>query len=86
VIATVNAGTEIAEAISTFGVITPPGDAVAFAHAIETLAENSHERLRLGAAARLYALRNFDKNRILAAFGKSLQNLNGVVPISETSG
>jgi colanic acid biosynthesis glycosyl transferase WcaI len=77
VIATVNAGTEVADSLATFGIVTPPGDASAFAAAIESLAANQSERHRLGQAARDYAIHNLSKQSILAGFELALFELSG---------
>jgi colanic acid biosynthesis glycosyl transferase WcaI len=77
VIATVNPGTEVAYALSTFGIVTPPGDVEAFARAIASLANDADERQRLGQAARQYALDNLSKDKILLRFEFDLLELAG---------
>jgi colanic acid biosynthesis glycosyl transferase WcaI len=47
------------------GLVTPPGDAIAFAAAIAHLAQDAPLRARLGAAARDYAVRHLDRDAIL---------------------
>jgi colanic acid biosynthesis glycosyl transferase WcaI len=77
VIATVNPGTEVSDSLITFGIVTPPGDAPAFAAAIESLADNPSERRRLGRAARSYAVENLSKESILRGFELALFELSG---------
>jgi colanic acid biosynthesis glycosyl transferase WcaI len=77
VIATVNPGTEVSDTLASFGIVTPPGDAAAFAAAVESLANNPAERYRLGQAARDYAVRNLSKQSILAGFELALCELCG---------
>jgi colanic acid biosynthesis glycosyl transferase WcaI len=76
-IATVNPGTEVANALATFGIITPPDDAQALAGAIKFLADDPEERLRLGTAARHYAVENLSKQKILLGFESELMHLAG---------
>jgi colanic acid biosynthesis glycosyl transferase WcaI len=81
VIATVNPDTEIANTLAGFGagfgIVTPPGDASALAAAIECLAGNPIERLRLGSAARQYAVDHLSREKILLRFEIELIQLSG---------
>lgn len=77
VIATVNPGTEVADSLESFGIVTPPGDAEAFAAAIDSLANDPVERRRLGRAARDYAVENLSKHTILSGFELALFELSG---------
>jgi putative colanic acid biosynthesis glycosyltransferase WcaI len=54
------------------GVVTPPGDAVALADAIRTLAGDAARRARLGKAARAAAERDWDREAILTRFETDL--------------
>lgn len=65
VVATAQADTELANAVAGCGLVTPPGDAIAFAAAIAHLAQDAPLRARLGAAARDYAVRYLDRDAIL---------------------
>jgi colanic acid biosynthesis glycosyl transferase WcaI len=73
VLATALPGTQVAEVVRGCGVVTPPGDADAFAHALLYLANDADERQRLGNQARIYALAHLDKNRILERFEQMLR-------------
>lgn len=68
VIATVNPGTEVAETLIGFGLVTPPGNAELLVLAIQRLADHPDERHRLGRAARMYAVEKLSKEKILGQF------------------
>lgn len=64
VVATAFPGTELATLVAQCGVVVPPGDAPALAHAIATLAEQPVRRAMLGAAARAWAERHLDREAV----------------------
>jgi colanic acid biosynthesis glycosyl transferase WcaI len=65
VIATCDAGTEIADVISNCGVVVPPEDGAALAEAICTLASDPSARRELGRRARACAVAHFDRDEVL---------------------
>ena len=65
VIATALPGTALAQEVAGSGVITPPGDAAAFAQAIENLLDDPDQRATYGAQARISATENWDMTSIL---------------------
>jgi colanic acid biosynthesis glycosyl transferase WcaI len=75
VIATANAGTEIANVLKDCGAITPPGDAQALASRIRELLGSAAEMARLGRSARQLALTMFDKNEVLSRFASCVESL-----------
>ncbi len=66
VVATSRIGTQLAEVVEGRGIVVEPGDAPAFAEAIEQLAANPGLRERLGKSAREYALSALEKESILS--------------------
>jgi colanic acid biosynthesis glycosyl transferase WcaI len=72
VIATADAGSQVAQAVAQCGIVVPPGDATALAAAIRILAADPDRRRRLGSTARDYALKNFASSRILPEFESAL--------------
>ncbi|MBU2358435.1 MAG: WcaI family glycosyltransferase [Alphaproteobacteria bacterium] len=75
VLATTLPETALANEIAGAGVITPPGDAEAFAAAIETLLDDPALRTRLGAVARDHAVNRWDMEAILGRFEEQLAEL-----------
>jgi colanic acid biosynthesis glycosyl transferase WcaI len=70
VVATANAGSEVARAVEGNGCVVPPGDAAALAAALAALCADDSRRASLGAAAREYARAHWDKAAVLgSAFG-----------------
>jgi len=65
VVGTADPGTGLAEELEGVGLVTPPGDAVAFAAAIERLIDDQGEARRLGAAARARAEERWSRTRII---------------------
>lgn len=65
VVATAHAGTEIAAVVAGRGVVVPAGDAAALAEAVSRLAADPAERVRLGAAARRFAVASLDREAVL---------------------
>jgi len=72
IIATAVAGTQVDQVVSRCGIMVPPGDPNALAMAILRLARDHGARLRMGEAARNYALENSDSSRILREFEYAL--------------
>jgi len=72
VVATSRSGTQLAEVVEGRGIVAEPGEACAFARAIEHLAENPSLREKLGKSARDYALAELGKETILSRFEEEL--------------
>ena len=72
VVATSGPDTQIAQVVEGRGIVVEPGDASAFARAVERLAEDSSLRQRLGKNARQYALAALEKNSVLSRFDQEL--------------
>jgi colanic acid biosynthesis glycosyl transferase WcaI len=66
IVATSRPDTQIAQVVEGRGLVVEPGDASAFAHAVERLAEDSGWRQALGRNARQYALAALEKNGVLS--------------------
>lgn len=73
VVATATAGTELANVVQSFGMVTEPENAEAMAGAILHLVNDDALRQKMGLAGRRYAEENLDQQQILANFVKSLQ-------------
>lgn len=71
-VATALPGTGLADEVEGCGVIVPPGDAPAFAAAIERLIDDEGTRRTLGSAARARAEERWSRTRILAGFEAKL--------------
>jgi len=65
VVASVDAGSAVAQTIGSAGLVVPPNDADAFAGAILTLAAAPESRSAMGRIGRDTALREFDRETIL---------------------
>ncbi len=72
IVATANAGSQIAEVVVQCGLVVLPGDPDALATAIRRLGADRGERQRLGEAARNYAIENIESSRILREFELAL--------------
>jgi colanic acid biosynthesis glycosyl transferase WcaI len=77
IVATASRGTQLARVIEGRGVVVDPGDVVALARAITTLAGDPSLRRRLGDAARSYAVAHLGKETLLTAFENTLRELVG---------
>jgi colanic acid biosynthesis glycosyl transferase WcaI len=77
VVATAQVDTELANAVAGCGVVTPPGDAAAFSAAIAALAQEAPLRVRLGAAARDYAMHHLGRDAVLGQIEVELQQSAG---------
>jgi glycosyltransferase involved in cell wall biosynthesis len=75
IIATSRPGTQLADVVAGRGIVVEPGDAAAFARAIEQLAENPGLRESLGRSAREYALSALEKQSILSLLEQELLDL-----------
>lgn len=77
VVAAAQPGTQITAVLEGRGVVTPPGDASAFADAIARLVDDPETRLAMGRNARRYAVDHMARDRILAQFELSLMQACG---------
>lgn len=84
IIATALEGTGLANEVEGCGVITPPGDGMAFAAAIDDLLDREDERGRLSAEARSRAVASWSQARILGQFHSHLTELSRGVGRSAT--
>lgn len=75
VVSSAKEGSEVAEVLSTCGLLTEPGSAVALAEAIIKLARNESLRLELGASARRFAEHNLSLDAILSNFMDAAKRL-----------
>ena len=57
------------------GVFVPPGNAVALADAIRMLSQNRQQAQAMGAAARVYVAKNFNRHRQAGYFATLIQQL-----------
>jgi colanic acid biosynthesis glycosyl transferase WcaI len=65
----------VAEVVEGRGLAVPPDDAGALQAAILQLAEDKELRLRLGRAAREYAVEHLGKQQVLEQFERDLKSL-----------
>lgn len=75
VIAGTRLDTEAAAIVGHCGLIGASEDSAAMATVVETLANDRHQRLSLGQAARAYAVAELDKATILDGFHRQRQQL-----------
>jgi len=75
VVATAQLGTELADVVTGCGLVIEPENAMAFAEAINKLANSPELRAELGAAGLLYAQTHLDKASVLAKFEAELLKL-----------
>jgi len=75
VIATAKPESDIAKTIEGAGVLVPPDNIPALTQAILDLANDKEKRQLLGRNARVYAVENLDKYKILDRFEKELKGL-----------
>lgn len=73
VVATAVPHSALADVVDRCGVVVPPGDVQAFAHAIITLAGDSTRRAALGTAGREWAQRHLERDVVLTRFEQSLR-------------
>jgi colanic acid biosynthesis glycosyl transferase WcaI len=74
VVATAVPGTQVAAVVETCGIVTKPENAEEFEKAILALAGSREMRVRLGSAAREYAVCNLGREEVLALFEQNLVN------------
>ena len=75
VIATANNDTGLAQEVSGNGLVVQPEDTKALANAIALLADDEQLRTMYGSAARIAALANWHKDKVLSRFEADLQEL-----------
>jgi colanic acid biosynthesis glycosyl transferase WcaI len=75
VVAGAAAGTELYRAVADCGISVPPGDAAAMPRAVLDLAGDPARRLALGAAARVRAVAEWDREAILGRIEEQMQAL-----------
>ncbi|MDW5266894.1 MULTISPECIES: glycosyltransferase WbuB [Acidobacteriaceae] len=75
VIATADAGTQVAQVVEGCGLVVPAEDAPALHAAVQQLIDDEALRRQLGAAAREYAVEHLGKEQVLLQFEQNLQNL-----------
>jgi colanic acid biosynthesis glycosyl transferase WcaI len=75
VVATAHTDTELGHVVLGCGLVVQPGNPLAFADAINMLAQDATLRTRLGRAGRAYAEANFNRNCILGEFEAELRKL-----------
>lgn len=80
VIAMASPGTELHDVVARRGVVVPPGDPDALASAIDALAGDGRERVRLGTAGREFAQAVLSRDAVLRAFEAKLRALRTVSP------
>jgi colanic acid biosynthesis glycosyl transferase WcaI len=75
VIATAGAGTGLSEEVRGCGLVTPAGDAIAFAHAITELLDDPVCRSKYGLAARARAEKRWSRDSILCYLEAEMKKL-----------
>jgi colanic acid biosynthesis glycosyl transferase WcaI len=70
VVVTADAGSDLATEVAGCGLTVPPGDAVAFASAIEILLDDARQRAALGSAARNRCEARWSRSNVLNALEK----------------
>ncbi|WP_263375556.1 glycosyltransferase WbuB [Granulicella aggregans] len=75
VIATADEGTQLARVVEGRGLLVPASDAAALYAAARQLIESPELRMRLGMAAREYAVKNLSKEHVLRRFEKDMITL-----------
>jgi colanic acid biosynthesis glycosyl transferase WcaI len=78
IVATAHPGTQLFEALEGRGLATPPGDMHAFVSTLVLLADEPSLRVRLGQAARSYAVSHLDREDILSRFEHSILSTCGL--------
>jgi len=74
-IATAALGTQITQVVQQCGLVVPPADVKAMAKAIVYLASDPEKCLRLGQAARQYAVQHWDRQQVLRQLEQRLLEL-----------
>ena len=75
VVATAGSETGLALEVEGCGIVTPPGEAASFAHAIEAIIDNPRLAQTLGAAARIRAEERWSKHAILSCAERQMAGL-----------
>jgi len=86
VLATADEGSQIATVLEGRGLITPSGDADAFAAALTSLAANPELRRKLGEAAMKYAVAHLNRDQVLLAFEHVIKKLYRASFINDENG
>lgn len=73
IVATAHPKTQVAVLLDGLGAVVPPDDTEALVEALVRLADAPEQRRELGAAARGYAVRSLDRNKILQDFEEELK-------------
>jgi colanic acid biosynthesis glycosyl transferase WcaI len=82
VVATCREGTEMAHVVSRCGLVVPPDDQAALAHAIESLANQPEARKELGLLARRFAEDHLAQKSVLGQWIRQLDELLAPEPIT----
>jgi colanic acid biosynthesis glycosyl transferase WcaI len=80
IVVTANPGTALAVEVGNAGIVTPPGDATAFAQALCELVDDPVRRLVMGQYGQECAKTRWNSNTILAEFEGQLRDLMTSVP------
>ena len=72
VVASAAAETQLSQVVDGRGIVVPPGDASAFAWAIDQMANHPGLREKLGRNARAYAVSEMERNVVLRRFEQEL--------------
>ncbi len=80
VVGTADANTQLGNVLNACGVRVPPGDALALAQALSTLADAPDERAALGKKGRQHALDHLSHTAVLTAFEDQLRQAAKVTP------
>jgi colanic acid biosynthesis glycosyl transferase WcaI len=83
VVVTSRSGTQLSAILDGRGIVTPPGDAGAFAAAVVQLAEQPGLRRGLGLQARAYAVARMSRDQILGDFEQALLSTCGQPPVAQ---
>jgi colanic acid biosynthesis glycosyl transferase WcaI len=86
VLATADEGSQIATVLEGRGLITPSGNADAFAAALTSLADHPELRRKMGEAARKYATGYLDRENILLDFEHMIQEVCNITSANNENG
>ena len=86
VVATALPGTQVAQVLDKAGIVVPPGDVLQFVEALLSLAQDINLRETLGREARRYALKNLDRDAVLARFEQDLNALCRIPGLKDPDG
>ena len=75
VVATADAGTQVAHVVEGCGLVVPAEDALALNAAVRRLIDDESLRCELGEAARVYAVEHLGKEQVLEEFERNLKTL-----------